>query len=298
VSDYWDDKADLLRASRALFHNEDYWRFLVREVWRIGPGPQRIADFGCGAGWCGLWLLPMLPAGSRYAGLDRSGPLLQRGREAFAATPYTAELVQAVATAAPFPDDSFDIAIAHTVLMHLPDAAAGLAEMIRVTRPGGLVIACDASQTAINALIHVHETHEQEHAPLSLFQAMHAYRRRTTGVDRNLGMKTPVLMRQAGLVGVAARISDAVRTSFPPLDTPEKRAQFDAICDGGLGVVPEDEAAFARTVADLVSLGMSEADAAAELRREIANDYRHRGAGYHIVQPGLLTISYGWKPAA
>jgi hypothetical protein len=33
--------------------------------------------------------------------------------------------------------------------------------------------------------------------------------------------------------------------------------------------------------------------AAAELRREMANDYRHRGRFYHTVQPGLITISFG-----
>jgi hypothetical protein len=31
----------------------------------------------------------------------------------------------------------------------------------------------------------------------------------------------------------------------------------------------------------------------AELRREINNDYRNLGRGYHIVQPGLMTISFG-----
>jgi SAM-dependent methyltransferase len=298
VTDFWDDKAEHLRAARDNFHNEDYWRFLVREVWRIGEAPVRIADFGCGGGWAGLWLLPMLAPGSDYTGLDRSEPLLRAARAAFADGPYGARFIRAEATAAPLPDDTFDVTIAHTVLMHLPDAAAGLAEMIRVTRPGGLVIAGDASQSAINALVHVHETDETEHVPLSLFQAMHAHMRRTTGVDRNLGMKTPVLMHRAGLEGVAARVSDAVRTSFPPLDTARKRRAFQAMCDDGLGAAPTDEASFARAVEQLVSLGMPRAEAAAELRREMANDYRRRGPDYHIVAPGLITLSYGWKPAA
>jgi SAM-dependent methyltransferase len=292
MTESWDDQYERLAATRPQYHNEDYWRFLVSQVWRIDNRPRRVVDFGCGYGWAGLFLMPMLAPGSDYTGVDRSEPLLERGRALAADRPYEARFVHGEATATDLPDASFDIAIAHAVLMHLPEPWAGLAEMIRVTRDGGLVIACDASHNAINALIHVHETGEQDNTPLSLFQAMNAQLRRDTGVDHNLGMKTPVLMHQLGLKDVQARVSDAVRLSFPPLDTPEKERLFNAICDDGLGVV-HDEASVARTVAAMVARGASEDVAAAELRREINNDYRNLGRDYHIVQPGLMTISFG-----
>jgi len=290
MAESWDDQYEVLSATRPMYHNEDYWRFLVREVWRIGEAPRAVVDFGCGYGWLGLFLMPMLAAGSSYVGFDRSEPLLRRGRALLAG--QGARLVRAEATAAPFADDTFDVAIAHTLLMHLPDPGRALAEMIRVTRDGGLVIAGDASHNAINALLHVHETDEQEHMPLALFQAMNAGVRRRTGVDRNIGMKTPVLMRQAGLTDIQARISDAVRLSFPPLDTPEKQRRFAVMCDDGLGA-PEDEAGFETVVAWLVARDVPRETAAAEVRREMANAYRRRGAGYHIVQPGLITLSFG-----
>ncbi len=292
MTETWDDKFELLAATRPLYHNEDYWRFLIRDVWKLDQRPCRMVDFGCGFGWMGLFLLPMLAPGSEYVGLDRSAPLLEKGRDLFAALPHRARFVEAEATASGFADGEFDVAIAHAVLMHLPRPADGLAEMMRVTRDGGRVITCDASHNAINALLHVHETDEQEHSPLALWQAMNANVRRVTGADGNLGMKTPVLMHHAGLRDVQARISDAVRLSFPPLDTPEKERVFKAICDDGLGG-PADEAAYLNVLSALMARGASEADAAAELRREMTNDYRHRGRDYHIVQPGLMTISYG-----
>jgi SAM-dependent methyltransferase len=49
--------------------------------------------------------------------------------------------VTADVTALPFRDGSFDVAAAAFVLNHLPDPAAGLAELRRVTRPGGAVLA-------------------------------------------------------------------------------------------------------------------------------------------------------------
>lgn len=289
----WDDKADLLREWRSMDHNADYWRFLIRDVWRLDRAPVRVVDFGCGYGWAGLFLLPMLAPGSEYTGLDQSQPLLDRGKDLFAAARRPATFVRSEATEAPFGNDQFDVAIAHALLMHLPSAEAALAEMIRVTRDGGLVITCDSTRNAINAVIHVHETDEMEHTPLSLFQRMNAETRRRSGVDYNIGMKTPVLMHKAGLRNVEARVSDAVRLSFPPLDTPDKERVFQAICDGGMGVVPTDDESFRKTVAHLIDRGLTEDEAAGELRREIRNDYRHKGRDYHFVQPGLMTISFG-----
>jgi hypothetical protein len=100
-------------------------------------------------------------------------------------------------------------------------------------------------------------------------------------------------MHEAGLRDVQARVSDAVRLVFPPLDTPEKERVFKAVCDDGLGVYPTDEESFSRAMASLTARGVAEDEAAAELVREMKNDYRQRGRSYHIVQPGLLTISFG-----
>ena len=132
-------------------------------------------------------------------------------------------------------------------------------------------------------MIHVHETEEQEHTPLSLFQRMNADTRRRSGVDYNIGMKMPVLMQKAGLHDVGARVSDAVTLSFPLLDTPEKERVFQAICDGGLAVVPGDDESFQRAVGRLMNRGLTEDEAAGELRRKMRNDSRDKGRDYHIV---------------
>ncbi len=296
MAESWDDKAEYLAATRRLYHNEDYWRFLIRDVWRLGEAPVRVIDFGCGYGWGGFFLLPMLPAGSSYFGFDISEPLLRQGRDWFGKAGLNATLARGDVTAAPVADGGFDLAFAHAVLMHQPDPAVALGEMIRVTRPGGLVIACDSNQTAVNALLHVHETEEQERTPLALWQKTKAYWRRTHGPDANQGLKTPVLMRQAGLMDIGARISDAVSLSFPPIDTPEKERVLAAILDDGLGGYPIDEASFQGAVGRLVRNGAEEAEAAAELRREMANDYRRTARNYHIVQPAVMAISHGRVP--
>jgi len=49
----------------------------------------------------------------------------------------------------PFDDGTFDVAHAHQVLQHLSDPVGALAEMRRVTRPGGIVAVRDAVYSAM-----------------------------------------------------------------------------------------------------------------------------------------------------
>lgn len=295
MGDDWDQDFTRLRDSFALYHNRDYWEFLVRKVWRLDRA-CRLVDFGCGFGRIGLVLLPLLPEGSTYTGIDTSKVLLARGRELYGAQPYEATFVEADVHKAPFDDDSFDVAVSHTVLMHIPRAEQALAEMIRVTRPGGLVITCDANRNAFNAMFHVDETNEQERTPLELFQTINRTIRRQSGVDYNIGIKTPVLMHKAGLVEVGARISDAVSLLFPPLDTDEKKARYRSMCDEGFGHLPTDEEGIARWRRRLVDWGVADEDARREIERELDRDFAHKGEEYHTAFPGLLTFSYGRVP--
>jgi len=197
---------------------------------------------------------------------------------------------------APFADASFDLAICHTVLMHLARPDRALAEMIRVTRAGGLVVCCETNRNAVNALLHIHETNEQEQTPLSMLQTMNAQIRRQSGVDYNLGIKMPVLMREAGLVDVQARISDAVGLVFPPFDTPEKQREFDTTCADGLGTVPRHAESVEQWRKFMTDRGASEADALAEIRRVQERDFPNRGRSWHTINPGLITIAFGTVP--
>jgi SAM-dependent methyltransferase len=90
----------------------------------------RLLDVGCGAGW----------STSLFAahGYDATG--VDLNPRAFEPAPAERlRFVEGSATALPFPDASFDIVAAHRALEHVPDPAAMLGEMVRMTRAGGLV---------------------------------------------------------------------------------------------------------------------------------------------------------------
>ena len=88
-------------------------------------------DAGAGSGVAGDALRAR---GAHVVAADREFDMA-----AYAATSGPA--VTADVTALPFRDASFDVVVAAFVVNHLPDPAAGLAELRRVTRPGGAVLA-------------------------------------------------------------------------------------------------------------------------------------------------------------
>jgi ubiquinone/menaquinone biosynthesis C-methylase UbiE len=289
---YWDSGAEYLQMCRILQHNEDYLEFLVRRVWKLDRA-CRLAEFGCGFGKMGLQLMPLLAEGSTYTGIDQSSKLISQGRQVWADTPWQSEFYKGSLFETPFADHSFDATLTHTVLMHIPYPEKALQEMIRVTREGGLVIACEANRNAHTAMLHIDETDHQETTPLELFQTINRGIRERTGVDHNIGMKLPVLMHKAGLKHVQIRVSDAVRFLYPPLDSDEKKILFKAICDEGYGQPKPSDEQRQRWLANLMSYGISEQDAQAEIARELGEDFLNKGQQYHTVYASLLTWSFG-----
>lgn len=289
---YWDHADEYLRQCYLLQHNADYLEFLVTRVWKLDQS-CRLAEFGCGSGKMGLQLMPILVQGSTYTGIDQSSNLLSNGRQLWANTPWPAEFYEGSIYTTPFADHAFDVTLIHTVLMHVPHPEQVLQEMIRVTRPGGLVIACEANRNAHTAMLHIEETNHQETTPLELFQTINRGIRQRTGVDHNIGIKLPVLMHRAGLKHVQARISDAVRVLCPPVDTDYKNRLFKAICDEGYGQPQPNDEQRVRWKANLMGFGISEEDAQAEIARELEEDFLNRGQQYHTVYASLLTWSFG-----
>jgi SAM-dependent methyltransferase len=98
---------------------------------------QRVLDVGCGPGALTSELVGRLGADA-VAAADPSEPFVQAARDRHPGV----EVALAPAEDLPFEDDAFDAALAQLVVHFMRDPVAGLAEMRRVTRPGGAVAAC------------------------------------------------------------------------------------------------------------------------------------------------------------
>jgi len=102
----------------------------------VEPG-QRALDVGCGPGELEAQLVRRLGADA-VAAIDPSEPFVESAQQRLPG----ADIRNGVAESLPFADDSVDVAASQLVVHFMTDPVAGLAEMARVTRPGGVVAAC------------------------------------------------------------------------------------------------------------------------------------------------------------
>jgi SAM-dependent methyltransferase len=98
---------------------------------------MRALDVGCGPGALTAELARRLGPGAVTA-IDPSASFVAAVRERLPQV----EVSSGAAEQLPFPDGSFDAALAQLVVHFMADPVAGLAEMRRVAKPGGRVAAC------------------------------------------------------------------------------------------------------------------------------------------------------------
>jgi SAM-dependent methyltransferase len=102
---------------------------------------DRVLDIGFGGGLLLRQALDRLPAGSA-AGIEVSEPMLRLARRSFRNEIATGrlEVKAGNVSAIPYADATFDKISAVNTVHFWPDAAAGLREVLRVLRPGGVFV--------------------------------------------------------------------------------------------------------------------------------------------------------------
>lgn len=104
-------------------------------------GTERVLDIGTGAGHTALALAPRVHS---VVLTDPVPTMLATAQRLFAeAGVRNAEFAEAIAERLPFPDASFDIVTTRLAAHHFDDMALAFHEMVRVLRPGGVLIFID-----------------------------------------------------------------------------------------------------------------------------------------------------------
>jgi ubiquinone/menaquinone biosynthesis C-methylase UbiE len=115
----------------------------------LGPiEGKRLLDAGCGDG---VYSIEAARRGARVTGLDLSEGMLNEARKRSLAAGVTVDWKRGDVLRLPYPNDSFDIVTAITLLCLVPGPGAAVAEMARVLAPGGRVVIGDLHRWSLVA---------------------------------------------------------------------------------------------------------------------------------------------------
>jgi SAM-dependent methyltransferase len=137
----------------SFFTAYDAWRYrqerhildcLDRIEWR----DRKVLEIGLGQG---AESEQLIRRGARWSGLDLTQESVDRvgARLAIRDLPHD-DLRHGSALDIPWPDDSFDLVFSHGVLHHIPDIHRAQAEIHRVLKPGGTLVAMLYARRSLN----------------------------------------------------------------------------------------------------------------------------------------------------
>ena len=159
-----------------------------------------LLDVGCGPASITADLAERVAPG-RVVALDAAAGALEAARATLRERGLSeqVEVTCGDVMALPFEDASFDVVHAHQVLQHLADPVGALAEMRRVTRPGGIVAVRDAVYSAM--------TWFPEPAGMEQWRSVYMATARANGGEPDAGSRLLSWAREAGFTDVTASAS-------------------------------------------------------------------------------------------
>lgn len=242
--------AEYLGAPRDFWWNHDYLELLARRF--DFAAVASALDVGAGIGHWGMLLASVLPGDASIVGLERDPRWVaeadRRRAEREDSTRFRFE--HGVAEELPYQDGSFDLVTCQTLLMHVPDPQLVIGEMVRVTRPGGLVLAAEPNnrvsvvvETSVSARAHLD-------AKLAAIRFLLLYERGKLLLGEgnlSVGDLVPGYFAAAGLTQIETYMNDKASFAVAPYGDERQRveaAQRAAFSERGLwGGIPREEAA-------------------------------------------------------
>ncbi len=113
---------------------------------------SHVLEIGCGMGDDARAMARLVGPGGRVVGIDCSATMVEDAQRRTAGEALPVAFEQGDAHALAFPDGTFDACRADRVLHHLDDPARAVAELARVAKPGGRVVAFEPdSETCVVA---------------------------------------------------------------------------------------------------------------------------------------------------
>ncbi|MCA9664282.1 MAG: class I SAM-dependent methyltransferase [Myxococcales bacterium] len=235
---------------RDTWWRRDFLKMLVAR-WGLDAAPGALLDVGCGVGHWGRTLAPLFDELPELHGIDIEQAFVERAASAAGELGLEATYCKGSADAIPYEDDRFDIVTCQTVMMHVPDAAAAIAEMRRVLRPGGLMLLAEPNNIAgyLSYLMSQPRPGWQYVRQQLDFYYICMNGKIACGMgDSSIGDQLPALLAAAGLVDIDVALNESCPALVPPYPSARQQIERDFLrehIEGGswwMGFGPRENA--------------------------------------------------------
>jgi SAM-dependent methyltransferase len=180
-------------------------RVLLRAGLKEG---MSVADFGCGVGMVTRMLAEMVGPSGSVTGIDISAAQVEQAREISAREGFrNITFREASACESGLPRASFDLAYCRFLLLHLPDPAACLQEMLAVLKPNGILVVEDGDLTSAMS-----QPPTAQNAFADLFGRLGP----TRGLDYSMSKDLLPLVKAAGVQNLNIEIHQPALVSGAP----------------------------------------------------------------------------------
>lgn len=208
---------DLLSAATLKHLREQWWdeafTDFVKDTLQPRPG-QRILDVGCGRGKAQVHLSRLRLTQVQLFAVDMAIDRVQAALAAARSHNIRAGFAAADARSLPFPDATFDSTLTVAVLQHIHDVSGAVAELARVTRPGGRIVAVEPDNAARYFYSSSEAGGRAYDAAGRFFTALsHA---RGDATDPSVGPKLPTLFVTNGIEPLSVHLFPVSRTQLGP----------------------------------------------------------------------------------
>lgn len=190
----------------------------------LKPG-MTVIDVGCGLGYLGQTFWKYFGRGGSYLGIDIREGLVKEASESSQdwAVDGTAGFAVGDAYALPCETGSVDCTMCQTLLLHLERPREALAEMVRVTRPGGLIV-CIEPDNLRPVLTRAYSSlpgYDLE-TELLLYKVASLSNRGRIKLgrgDNGVAPMIPHMLSELGVIEIEARVKETVSLLEPPYES-------------------------------------------------------------------------------
>lgn len=286
---FWNRHLDYLMRSKGEDWNSDYLAFLIREVWKITK-PVNVLDCGCGCAQMAAMMLPLLPDGSSYTGIDFSSALTEQAEKLLRKYSINGKIIKSNFLENRF-INQFDLVICQSVLRHIGNSKAFINQMIASANDDGLIVCIDTNRELECSGLYVDGMDYAELCDHS--GAVKHWNAEIENSERDYAaaMRNAYVMRELGLKDVGIRMNDKISFICPEQENYDVKVD-DFIASKRLWYSNQDEA-----VKRLINHGMTKKEAEAYVGKSAKIcEYmeNNRGTVAFTCFKGK-TITYGWK---